>query len=144
MASCSSEGEQSEVGEHSGSWWPCRFESASAQPSHLSTRLQLPAPSLSSSFLQTVYFGALRLSVFVVNAFHGRDMVLLFHNDIPLGPSCGQCYKKQIMLLVSVLSNLHKTINTSHREILQLWFCGAVLWVPYRSAAHPGFCPPCL
>lgn len=73
-----------------------------------------------SSFLQTVYFGALRLSVFVVNAFHGRDMVLLFHNDIPLGPSCGQCYKKQIMLLVSVLSNLHKTINTSHREILQL------------------------
>lgn len=66
------------------------------------------------------YFGAVRLSDFVVDAFRGRDMVLLFHPDIPLGPSCGWCYKKQIMLLVSVLSNLHKTINTSHREFLQL------------------------
>lgn len=66
---------------------------------------------------------------FVVKAFRGRDVLLLFHPDIPLGPSCGQSYKKQIMLLVSVLSNLHKTINTSHRDFLRLWFCGVVLWI---------------
>lgn len=113
---------------HSGSWWPCRFKPASAPTSHSRTKLPFLWASPSSS-AQTVYFGAVRLSVFVVNAFCGRDMVLRFHPDIPLGPSCGQCYKKQIMLLVSVLSDLHKTINTSHRDFLQLWFCGVVLWI---------------
>lgn len=36
-------------------------------------------------------------------------------------------YKKQIMLLVSVLSDLHTTINTPQRETLQLRFCHVLL-----------------
>lgn len=98
---------------------------------------------LQSSSAQTVYFGARRLSVFVVSASRGRDKVLLFHRDIPLGPSCGQGYKKPTVLLVIVLSNLHKTINTSRREISSA-LISAVLCCefPCHSAVLPGSALP--
>lgn len=135
MASCSSEGEQlcSAMQNRAGRIQALRRERGTRAaddltdlrpPLHRPVIREPSCPFLpaspSSSSAQTVYFGAVRLSVFVVNAFRGGDMVLLFHPDIPLGPSCGQCHKKQIMLLVSVLSNLHKTMNTSHRDFLQL------------------------
>lgn len=91
------------------------------------TKLQFPPGFTLVAFTQTGYFGALRLSGFVVDAFHCRGIVLLFHcADTPLGPSHDQGYKKQLMLLVTVLSDLHKllihhihkAINTPQRDIL--------------------------
>lgn len=62
-----------------------------------------------------------------------------FYRDILFSPSCGWCYKKQIMLLVSVLSDLHKTINTLKREFLKFWHRSGENFLKIKLCVLVGF-----
>lgn len=100
-------------------WWPCRLVSAFAQFSNSKTKVRLPPCFTIIIFCTDSLFWCTETFNFCCYSFHGSEVVLLFCHDILFGPSCGWCYKKQIMLLVSVLSDLHNTINTSKREFLK-------------------------